>query len=84
MSFRKMKIANCRRASIRKAPWRSYDAHDIIDTKKRGEEVEVNTSEICYSWTDERYFRTRNPRGWIRDGVLDFTEGGRNGYGDSD
>lgn len=71
MAFQNKKIANCRTASIRKAPWIAECIDDVVQTKKRGEQVEVDPSDICYDWTDRVYFRTKNPKGWIHEGVLE-------------
>ena len=84
MGFHTMKIANCRAASIRKSPWIPDHADDVIEIKKRGEEIEVDQTDICYDWKDRRYFRTRHPKGWICEGVVERGDVRKHGHGNSD
>lgn len=68
-------IVNCKTASIRRIPWVSLFDHDIVGEKKNGETIEINPNHICYDKTDRKFYKTRNPRGWIHDGVISYRGG---------
>ena len=72
MALVQTKIANCRTASIRRTPWIPMLEEDVIGEKKRGEYIQIDTSEICYDWEDRKFYRTRNPKGWIHEGVIEY------------
>ena len=69
------RIANCRKASIRKFPWVTPFDKEIVGEKKRGDPIEIDTSKICYDWKDRKFYRTMNPEGWIHDGVIEYGGG---------
>ena len=68
-------IANCKTASIRRVPWITIFDHDIVGEKTVGETIEINPNSICYDRTDRKFYRTRNPKGWIHDGVIAYGGG---------
>ena len=72
MALVQTKIANCRTASIRRTPWIPMLEEDVIGEKKRGEYIQIDTSEICYDWGDRKFYRTRHPKGWIHEGVIEY------------
>ena len=72
MALVQTKIANCRTASIRRTPWIPMLEEDVVGEKKRGEYIQIDTSEICYDWKDRKFYRTRHPKGWIHEGVIEY------------
>lgn len=70
------KIANCRTASIRKFPWLTYLDEEIVAEVPEGDTVEIDPDDICYDWTDRKFYRTKNPSGWIHEGVIEYAEEG--------
>lgn len=87
MAFTKARIVNCRRASIRKTPWIPLHSEEIsgirdgpVETEKtvlQGDLIEIDTAQICYDWTDRKFYKVRNPDGWIYEGCVDL--GGSSG-----
>jgi len=85
MAFKKVKIVNCRRASIRKKPWVPLHSEEIVgvrdgpiettNTVKSGDTIEVDTNNVVYDWTDRKFYKVRNPDGWIYEGCVDLGEG---------
>jgi hypothetical protein len=72
----KKKIANCKKASIRKEPDRvdekKYLETDVIGYLKQGVDVTVDLEDILYDWTGRCYVRTTEPTpGYIFTGVLE-------------
>jgi hypothetical protein len=82
MAYRVVTIANCRTASIRRAPWIPLYDKDIVgirdgpqcdsNTVKMGQTIEIDTDEICYDWTGRMFYKTKRPRGWIYEGCIDL------------
>jgi len=66
------KITNCKKAAIRKTPWRTLFEKDIVGQKRHGEIVEIDPTKTCYDWHDRKFYKVINPRGWIHDGVIDY------------
>lgn len=84
MAFKKVKIVNCRRASIRKKPWVPLHSEEIVgirdgpieteNTIKLGDTIEIDTDRVSYDWTDRKFYKVRNPDGWIYEGCIDLGE----------
>lgn len=82
MSWVRVPIANCKTASIRRTPWIPLRDADISgirdgptltdDNVKLGDYVEVDVEQICYSWTDKKFYKVRNPEGWIYEGCINL------------
>lgn len=82
MAWTTVSIINCRKASIRATPWIPIYANDIIDvldglnTEDTHETVngviDIDPEQYCYDWTDRKFYKTRNPDGWIYEGCIDF------------
>ena len=82
MAFIKAKIDNCNKASIRKAPWIPIHSKEIVgirdgpieknNTFKQGESIEINIEDICYDWTGRKFYKVRNPEGWIYEGCVNI------------
>jgi hypothetical protein len=80
MGYVKAKIANCRRASIRKTPWIPLRREDIVGLKDgpskdeetiiEGSTIEIDTEATCYDWTDRRFYKVKDPEGWIYEGCV--------------
>ena len=80
MAFRKFKIVNCKKASIRAKPWIPIEENDIVgvkdgieetaETVKGGEFVEVDLDETAYDWTGKKFYKVREPDGWIYSGCI--------------
>lgn len=88
MAYKRVQIANCHLACIRKAPWNTMEELDIVGYKKgprynsvfnrSGEFIEIDPDDVCYDWLGRKFYKVRSPKGWIYEGVIDF-EGGVNG-----
>lgn len=72
MAIVQTKIANCRSASIRRIPWFSLFDKEVVDEKKCGESISIDTSKICYDRNDRKFYKTNNPKGWIHEGVIEY------------
>ena len=84
MAWTKTRIVNCRVASIRRTPWIPLHDKDIVgirdgpkldygdQTVQNGSIIEIDTEQVCYDWTDRKFYRVRNPDGWIYEGVVDY------------
>ena len=72
MALVETKIANCRTASIRKTPWIPIFDQEVVGEKKRGESIMIDPDRTCYDWQDRKFYRTRNPKGWIHEGVIEY------------
>lgn len=80
MSWTRVPIANCKTALIRRAPWIPLEDEEIVgirdgpkqkeNTVKFGDYVEIDTDQICYSWTDRKFYKVKNPDGWIYEGCI--------------
>lgn len=87
MSWVRVPIANCKIASIRRTPWIPLHDVDIVgirdgpnrknNTVKTGDFVEIDISQVCYDWTNRKFYKVRNPEGWIYEGCVDL--GGEEG-----
>lgn len=73
MSFISVKIINCKKASIRKLPYIPEADECIVGEKNKNETIEINPNIISYDWTDKKFYRTRNPKGWILSELVDYT-----------
>lgn len=84
MAWVKTNIVGCRVASIRKTPWiplRDKEIVGIRDGPKNDKNVfliqnnstiEIDPEQFCYDWTDKKFYKVRNPDGWIYEGVIDY------------
>lgn len=89
MPFTQVTIANCRRASIRRTPWIPMRRKEIVgirdgpldktNTAELGESIDVDLDDICYDWTGRKFYKVRNPVGWIYEGCIDIG-GDTNGH----
>lgn len=85
MAFVKVKIVNCKKASIRRHPWIPLLTKDVVDIKDGvddntnivsiGSTIEIDPTEVCYDWTDRKFYRVKNPKGWIYEGCVDYGGG---------
>lgn len=82
MPYTPVTIANCRRASIRRTPWIPMRRKEIVgirdgpldksNTAELGESIDVDLDDICYDWTGRKFYKVRNPVGWIYEGCIDI------------
>ena len=86
MAYKRVKIANCKSASIRRTPWIPLHDKEIVGirdgpkeqdglTVKAGDSIEIDPDDICYDWKDRKFYRVRNPKGYIYEGVIDMGDG---------
>ena len=68
-------IVNCKKASIRKTPWIPLHEKEIVAEKKFGDSIEIDPSKICYDWKNRKFYKVVNSRGWIHEGVIDYSGG---------
>lgn len=81
VSFIKVRVVNCIKASIRKTPWIPLHDKDIVGVRdgpnsttsevKMGDILEVDLDNICYDWTGRKFYAVRLPRGWVYEGVIE-------------
>lgn len=71
---RQVKIANCKTASIRRAPWIPSLDEDVVGEVRNGETVAVNIDDICYDWKDRKFYKVNQGalEGWIFEGVINL------------
>lgn len=84
MALRKVKIINCKEASIRRTPWNPLHDKDISGIRKGvsnnsnkvsiGSTIEIDTNEVSYNWQGRKFYKVKNPRGWIYEGCIDYRE----------
>lgn len=82
MGYIKAKVVNCKKASIRRHPWIPLHANDIVDIKegtskdtdivKKGTTIMIDPDNVSYDWTDRKFYKVRNPDGWIYEGCVDY------------
>lgn len=84
MAWTKAQIVNCRVASIRQTPWIPLHDMDIVgirdgpkfdsktETIEEGSIVYVDLDDICYDWTNRKFYKVRDPEGWIYEGVINY------------
>lgn len=84
MSWIRVPIVNCKSASIRRTPWIPISEDDIVGIRdgpiekesnlivKTGEYIEIDPEQYTYSWTDRKFYKVRNPDGWIYEGCVDL------------
>lgn len=75
MAYIKTKIANCRTASIRKVPWIPAIDEEIVEELPNGSSIDINPDNVAFDWKDRKFYRTKNPKGWIHEGVVEYEEG---------
>lgn len=75
MSFVKAIIKGCRSASIRKKPWVTPFAEDVVGERNKGDTIEVDFDQSCYDWKGRKFYKTRIPDGWVYDGVISTDRG---------
>lgn len=85
MAWVKTQIINCRTASIRRTPWIPIRDTDIVgiragpqfgkkqETIENGSTIEIDPEQVCYDWTDKKFYKVHNPEGWIYEGVIDYS-----------
>lgn len=82
MSWVRVPIANCKTASIRRTPWIPLYYEDIVGIRdgpdqktefiKTGDIIEIDTNQVSYDWIDRKFYKVRNPDGWIYEGCVDL------------
>ena len=82
MAYTQVIIANCKRASIRNKPWIPMRRKEIVgirdgptdndNTVKAGDTIDVDLEDVCYDWTDRKFYKVRNPEGWIYEGCINI------------
>lgn len=88
MGWTKVRIVNCKKASIRRTPWIPLRNKDIVGIRDgpnqnnkqveiidQGEQIEIDPDTVCYDWTDKKFYKVRSPEGWIYEGVIDYSGG---------
>lgn len=85
MAFKLVTITNCCRASIRRKPWIPTHSNEIVgirdgptyrdNTVKQGDSLEIDLENICYDWTGRKFYKVRNPDGWIYEGCVNIGDG---------
>lgn len=75
MAYIKTKITNCRTASIRKVPWIPAIDEEIVEELPNGASIDINPDNVTFDWKDRKFYRTKNPKGWIHEGVVEYEEG---------
>ena len=45
---------------------------DLLSKIQNGSVIEIDPEKICYDWTDRKFYKVRNPEGWIYEGVIDY------------
>lgn len=86
MAYTVARIANCRRASIRKAPWIPLRQDELVgirdgpikkdNTVTKGQTIEIDLDNICYDWTGRKFYKVRHPEGWIYEGCVSIGDDG--------
>jgi hypothetical protein len=56
-NFKKARIVNCKKASIRKNPSCTSEKDDVVGVLEKGEFLEVDTSMRVFDWTDNEYYK---------------------------
>lgn len=56
-NFKKARIVNCKKASIRKNPSCTSEKDDTVGVLEKGELLEVDTSMRVFDWTDNEYYK---------------------------
>jgi hypothetical protein len=56
-NFKKARIVNCKKASIRKNPSCTSEKDDVVGVLEKGELLEVDTSIRVFDWTDNEYYK---------------------------
>ena len=84
MAWTKTQIVGCRTASIRRMPWIPLRENEISGIRdgprfgsediiiKNGSTVEIDPEQVCYDWTDRKFYKIRDPEGWIYEGVVSY------------
>ena len=84
MAWIKTHIVSCRTASIRRTPWIPLHDNEIVGIRdgprfndedmqiENGSVIDIDPDEICYDWTNRKFYKVRNPEGWIYEGVIDY------------
>lgn len=87
MAWIKTQIVNCKTASIRRTPWIPLHDKEIVGIRdgpkfennnesiQNGSIIEIDPDQVCYDWTDKKFYKVRNPEGWIHDGVINYVGG---------
>lgn len=83
MAWIKTRINNCKTASIRRTPWIPLCDKEIVGIRdgpilkedsvvKKGDVIEIDLDDYCYDWTDRKFYKVRNPEGWIYEGLINI------------
>lgn len=69
----KVKIVNCKKASLRRAPWITPISEDVVGEIQNGEVIEIDESNTAYDWTDRKFYKANAVigEGWIHEGVVE-------------
>lgn len=69
----KVKIVNCKKASLRRAPWITPISKDVVGEIQNGEVIEIDESDVSYDWTDRKFYKAKAVigEGWIYEGVVE-------------
>lgn len=55
--YKKAKIVNCKKASVRKNPSCTDEKDDTLGVVSSGEVIDVDPSVRVFSWTDREYYK---------------------------
>lgn len=71
--FKKARVVNCKKASIRKNPSCTSEKDDTIGVLEKGEILDVDDSTRVFDWTDKEFYKCSTSFG---DGYIlkDFVE----------
>ena len=75
MGFVRTRIANCRTASVKKAPWIPIEEDEVVGEKCRGDPVDIDPDTFVYDWEGDLFYKIKDPDGWINKGCVEY-EGG--------
>lgn len=56
-NFKKARIVNCKKASIRKNPSCTSEKDDVVGVLEKGEILDVDDSTRVFDWTDKEFYR---------------------------
>lgn len=72
--FKKARIVNCKKASIRKNPSCTSEKDDTIGILEKGEIIDVDDSIRVFDWTDNEFYKcaTSFGDGYINVGVVEI------------
>lgn len=73
-NYKKARIVNCKKASIRKNPSCTNEKDDTIGVLEKGEILDVDDSIRVFDWTDNEFYKctTSFGDGYINVGVVEI------------